>query len=80
MLGCAASVATPVVDLPTDSPVPITASSAAVNNEEPPPKAATPSPESPRSHTCSMHPQIREAAAGTCPICGMDLVEVPTKE
>lgn len=26
--------------------------------------------------TCSMHPQIREAESGQCPICGMDLVPV----
>lgn len=24
--------------------------------------------------TCSMHPQIRQSEAGTCPLCGMDLV------
>lgn len=24
--------------------------------------------------TCSMHPQIRQSAAGACPICGMDLI------
>ena len=26
--------------------------------------------------TCSMHPQIRQPAAGDCPICGMDLIPV----
>lgn len=26
--------------------------------------------------TCSMHPQIRQAASGRCPICGMDLIPV----
>lgn len=26
--------------------------------------------------TCAMHPQIREAGPGKCPICGMDLVPV----
>ncbi|MDP2424714.1 MAG: efflux RND transporter periplasmic adaptor subunit [Bacteroidales bacterium] len=26
--------------------------------------------------TCSMHPQIRQAAPGQCPICGMDLIQV----
>ena len=26
--------------------------------------------------TCAMHPQIREAEAGRCPICGMDLIPV----
>ncbi len=27
--------------------------------------------------TCSMHPQVREDGPGTCPLCGMALVEVP---
>ena len=26
--------------------------------------------------TCAMHPQIRQAEAGQCPICGMDLIPV----
>ena len=26
--------------------------------------------------TCSMHPQIREAGPGKCPLCGMDLIPV----
>ncbi len=26
--------------------------------------------------TCSMHPQIRQPEAGTCPLCAMDLIEV----
>lgn len=30
-------------------------------------------------HTCSMHPSVKSAEAGTCPICGMNLVPV-TKE
>ncbi|MEO0599950.1 MAG: efflux RND transporter periplasmic adaptor subunit [Myxococcota bacterium] len=29
--------------------------------------------------TCSMHPQIRSAEAGACPICGMDLVPVSSQ-
>lgn len=28
--------------------------------------------------TCSMHPQIRQAEAGDCPLCGMDLIPVST--
>lgn len=28
--------------------------------------------------TCSMHPQIRQPKPGKCPICGMDLIPVPT--
>ncbi len=28
--------------------------------------------------TCSMHPQIRQPNPGSCPICGMDLIPVPT--
>jgi len=27
-------------------------------------------------HTCSMHPSVKRAAPGTCPICGMNLVPV----
>ncbi len=28
--------------------------------------------------TCSMHPQIRQASSGSCPICGMDLILADT--
>ncbi len=28
--------------------------------------------------TCSMHPQIRQPAAGPCPLCGMDLIPATT--
>ena len=31
-------------------------------------------------HTCSMHPSVKSAAPGTCPICGMDLVPVSQEE
>ena len=27
-----------------------------------------------QTHTCPMHPQIRQPGAGRCPICGMELV------
>jgi len=30
-------------------------------------------------YTCSMHPSVKQAAPGTCPICGMNLIPV-TKE
>lgn len=30
--------------------------------------------------TCSMHPQVRQNAPGTCPICGMPLVPAETDE
>lgn len=26
--------------------------------------------------TCSMHPEVRQAESGSCPLCGMDLVQV----
>ncbi|MCC6220720.1 MAG: efflux RND transporter periplasmic adaptor subunit [Deltaproteobacteria bacterium] len=29
--------------------------------------------------TCPMHPQVLEDGAGSCPICGMDLKEIPGK-
>lgn len=31
-------------------------------------------------HTCSMHPSVKSATPGTCPICGMDLVLVTREE
>jgi len=30
--------------------------------------------------TCAMHPQIRQLQPGQCPICGMDLIPVPSEE
>jgi Cu(I)/Ag(I) efflux system membrane fusion protein/cobalt-zinc-cadmium efflux system membrane fusion protein len=36
-------------------------------------KATPGDPSPPSSWTCPMHPQIDELAAGSCPICGMDL-------
>ena len=30
--------------------------------------------------TCAMHPQIKQAEPGDCPICGMDLIPVATNE
>lgn len=30
--------------------------------------------------TCSMHPQIRKAEAGNCPICGMELIPLASEE
>ncbi|RJE70440.1 efflux RND transporter periplasmic adaptor subunit [Reichenbachiella sp. MSK19-1] len=30
--------------------------------------------------TCSMHPQIRQAEPGQCPICGMDLIPIDTDQ
>lgn len=37
--------------------------------------APVPTPVPKGSWTCSMHPQIVEPKGGSCPICGMDLVE-----
>jgi membrane fusion protein, copper/silver efflux system len=31
-------------------------------------------------YTCSMHPSVKEAAPGKCPICGMDLVPVSKEQ
>jgi len=31
-------------------------------------------------YTCSMHPSVKNAVPGTCPICGMDLVSVSNDE
>jgi membrane fusion protein, copper/silver efflux system len=33
----------------------------------------------PLTYTCSMHPQIRQAEPGKCPICGMDLIPLSPK-
>jgi membrane fusion protein, copper/silver efflux system len=41
--------------------------------------AAAPMPGEIDHYTCSMHPSVKEAAPGKCPICGMDLIAV-TKE
>ncbi len=30
--------------------------------------------------TCSMHPQVRQPEPGDCPICGMDLIPVETRQ
>lgn len=30
--------------------------------------------------TCSMHPQVRQAEAGSCPFCGMDLIPVASDD
>lgn len=30
-------------------------------------------------YTCRMHPEIIRNEPGQCPICGMDLVPIPTK-
>ena len=47
----------------------------------PPPASRSPGnrPATVDHYTCSMHPSVKEAAPGKCPICGMDLVPV-TKE
>jgi hypothetical protein len=39
------------------------------------PPHATASAAVPAVYTCPMHPEIERHEAGTCPICGMDLVE-----
>jgi Heavy metal binding domain len=39
-------------------------------------RPATPSDGAVDHYTCSMHPSVREAAPGTCPICDMALIAV----
>ena len=41
---------------------------------------ATATPGELSHYTCSMHPSVKSATPGTCPICGMDLVPVSKKE
>ncbi|HUW62646.1 MAG TPA: efflux RND transporter periplasmic adaptor subunit [Candidatus Bathyarchaeia archaeon] len=47
---------------------------------EPSEQAAEPGAEATEAEvwTCSMHPQIRQPKSGQCPICGMDLIPVPS--
>ena len=33
-----------------------------------------------KQYTCPMHPQVIQDKSGTCPMCGMDLVEVTKSE
>jgi Heavy metal binding domain len=42
------------------------------DDQEPPPKPAGSADEG--DFTCSMHPQVHRHEAGSCPICGMDLI------
>jgi len=41
---------------------------------------ATATPGDISHYTCSMHPSVKSATPGTCPICAMDLVPVTKKE
>ena len=42
-----------------------------------PPSAMSTSPAAPAAgYTCSMHPSVKAAGPGKCPICGMDLVPI----
>ena len=43
-------------------------------------RAATATPEGIAYYTCSMHPSVREAGPGSCPICSMDLTSVTHEE
>jgi len=43
-------------------------------------KLLTATPEGISHYTCSMHPSVKSATPGTCPICGMDLVPVTNEE
>jgi Cu(I)/Ag(I) efflux system membrane fusion protein len=56
--------------LPADAPGDTT--TAPISNRTPP----TAAPDS-HVYSCPMHPEVRSAAAGKCPKCGMDLVRVP---
>ena len=42
--------------------------------------ALTATPDGVSHYTCSMHPSVKSATPGTCPICGMDLVPVRQEE
>jgi Cu(I)/Ag(I) efflux system membrane fusion protein len=45
------------------------------------PSASSPSAHSDIDHyTCSMHPSVKQAGPGKCPICGMDLIPVSKEQ
>jgi hypothetical protein len=78
-LGCAGSAAPAESATPTVVDVPaapaVTASSAVPQDAALPPKPKADKPRPSANFTCSMHPHVHEPSAGSCPICGMDLVE-----
>lgn len=43
-------------------------------------QAQTATPEGISHYTCSMHPSVRKAGPGSCPICSMDLVPVTNEQ
>ena len=43
-------------------------------------KSTTSTPEGIAHYTCSMHPSVKSAAPGSCPICSMDLIPVSKEE
>ncbi len=43
-------------------------------------RAATATPEGIAYYTCSMHPSVKEAGPGQCPICSMDLTSVTNEQ
>ncbi|WNG51762.1 efflux RND transporter periplasmic adaptor subunit [Archangium minus] len=44
------------------------------------PKAPAPAPGEIAHYTCPMHPSVKQAGPGQCPICGMDLTPVTREE
>ena len=44
------------------------------------PSPSTSAPGEIDHYTCSMHPSVKKAGPGTCPICGMDLVPVTEEQ
>jgi len=49
---------------------------AAVRPEVGPDPSRSPAPQEATTYTCVMHPDVRTAAPGTCPVCGMPLVSL----
>jgi RND family efflux transporter MFP subunit len=61
---------------------PVTADAGPFAIEQAPAASESPSTSAPGAidhYTCSMHPSVKQAGPGTCPICGMGLIPV-TKE
>lgn len=46
----------------------------------PTPDSAGPDEPDAAQWTCSMHPQVKQDQAGSCPLCGMDLIPVPQQQ
>ena len=63
----------------TAAPVPAATSPLSPDAEEGPPLVSATPVLATAVYTCPMHPQVRQASPGKCPICGMNLVVVESE-